>query len=115
MSLLHTILQQTPVFLYYENILLQEATAQNNLRYQSLATYEHIIYFFNKLDLERVTQWMGRMENLAEKHNYYNDYFKAKKLQIEMYTINQQIEFAIYEAKIMYEKAKKLNDRNGMR
>lgn len=107
--------QQTPVFLYYENKLLQEATAQNNLRYQSLATYEHIIYFFNKLDLVRVTQWMGKMENLAEKHNYYNDYFKAKKLQIEMYTINQQIEFAIYEAKIMYEKAKKLNDRNGMR
>ena len=34
---------------------------------------------------------------------------------IEMYTINQQIEFAIYEANIMYEKAKKLNDRNGMR
>ena len=58
---------------------------------------------------------MGKMENLAEKHNYYNDYFKAKKLQIEMYTINQQIEFAIYEANIMYEKAKKLNDRNGMR
>ena len=107
--------QQTPVFLYYENKLLQEATAQNNLRYQSLATYEHIIYFFNKLDLVRVTQWMGKMENLAEKHNYYNDYFKAKKLQIEMYTINQQIEFAIYEANIMYEKAKKLNDRNGMR
>ena len=41
--------QQTPVFLYYENKLLKEATEQNNLRYQSLATYEHIIYFFNKL------------------------------------------------------------------
>ena len=107
--------QQTPVFLYYENKLLQEATEQNNLRYQSLATYEHIIYFFNKLDLERVTQWMNRMEVLAEKHNYYNDYFKAKKLQIEMYTINQQIELAIHEANIMYDKAKKLNDSNGMR
>lgn len=44
--------QQTPVFLYYENKLLKEATEQNNLRYQSLATYEHIIYFFNKLDLK---------------------------------------------------------------
>ena len=107
--------QQTPVFLYYENKLLQEATEQNNLRYQSLATYEHIIYFFNKLDLKRVTQWMNRMEVLAEKHNYYNDYFKAKKLQIEMYTINQQIELAIHEANIMYDKAKKLNDSNGMR
>ena len=107
--------QQTPVFLYYENKLLKEATEQNNLRYQSLATYEHIIYFFNKLDLKRVTQWMNRMEVLAEKHNYYNDYFKAKKLQIEMYTINQQIELAIHEANIMYDKAKKLNDSNGMR
>ena len=58
---------------------------------------------------------MNRMEVLAEKHNYYNDYFKAKKLQIEMYTINQQIELAIHEANIMYDKAKKLNDSNGMR
>lgn len=107
--------QQTPVFLYYENKLLQEATEQNNLRYQSLSTYEHLIYFFNKLDLKRVTYWMNRTEALAEKHNYYNEYFKAKKLQIEMYTIYQQIELAIHEAGIMYEKAKKLNDRNGMR
>lgn len=107
--------QQTPVFLYYENKMLEEATAQNNIRYQSLATYEHIIYFFNKLDLKRATYWMGRMETLAEKNNYYNDYFKAKKLQIELYTINQQIELAIHEAHIMYEKAKKLNNRNGMR
>lgn len=107
--------QQTPVFLYYENKLLEEATAQNNIRYQSLATYEHIIYFFNKLDLKRATYWMGRMESLAEKNNYYNDYFKAKKLQIELYTINQQIELAIHEAQVMYDKAKKLDNRNGMR
>ena len=32
-----------------------------------------------------------------------------------MYTINQQIELAIHEANIMYDKAKKLNDSNGMR
>ena len=28
------------------------------------------------------------------------------RLQIEMYTINQQIELAIHEANIMYDKAK---------
>lgn len=107
--------QQTPVFLYYENKLLQEATKQNNLHYQSLATYEHIIYHFNRMDKKGVAHWMNRMENLAEKHNYYNDYFKAKKLQIELYTIDQQIELAIHEANIMYQKAKKQNNRNGMR
>lgn len=107
--------QQTPVFLYYENKLLQEATKQNNLRYQSLATYEHIIYFFNKLDKRGVTHWMNQMEILAETNGYYEDYFKAKKLQIELLTIDQQIELAIHEARIMYEKAKKQNNRNGMR
>lgn len=107
--------QHTPVFLYYENKLLEEAKAQNNIRYQSLATYEHVIYFFNKLDMKRATHWMNQMEVLAEKHNYYNDYFKAKKLLIELYTINQQIELAIHEAGVMYEKAKKQNNRNGMR
>lgn len=107
--------QHTPVFLYYENKLLEEAKAQNNIRYQSLATYEHVIYFFNKLDMKRATHWMNQMEVLAEKHDYYNDYFKAKKLLIELYNINQQIELAIHEADIMYEKARKLNNRNGMR
>lgn len=107
--------QQTPVFLYYENKLLEEAKAQNNVHYQSLATYEHVIYFFNRLDLRRAAHWMNQMEILAEKHNYYNDYFKAKKLLIELYNINQQIELAIHEANIMYEKAKNRNNRSGMR
>ena len=73
---------------------------------------ELLVAIASQKGVKRVTQWMNRMEVLAEKHNYYNDYFKAKKLQIEMYTINQQIELAIHEANIMYDKAKKLNDSN---
>lgn len=107
--------QLTPTFLYYENKLLQEATQQNNLKYQSISTYEHMIYFFNRIDIKRLTYWMNRMETLAEENNYYKDYFKAKKLQIELYTFSQQIEFAIHEANAMYDQAEKQKSRSGMR
>lgn len=107
--------QQSPVFLYYENKLLKEAKAQNSIRYQSIAIYEHIIYYYNRLDLKSVTRWMERMEDLAKKQNYYSDYFNAKKLQISMYTVNQQIELSIHEAEKMFQQAQALNSRNGMR
>lgn len=107
--------QQTPTFIYYENKLLQEAIAQKNIKYQSTATYDHIIYYYNKLDQKHVEQWLLALEQLAERNNYYTDYFKGKKMLIELYTINQKIELAINEANDMYKRAKKLNNRDGMR
>lgn len=71
--------QMSPTFIYYENRLLEEATAQKNILYQSAATYGYMVYYYNKLDQKHTEQWMYRLERLAEENNFYNHYFKGKK------------------------------------
>lgn len=107
--------QLTPTFIYYENKLLEEAIAQKNIQYQSAATYGHIVYYYNRLDQKHAEQWLHKLELLAEQNNYYGHYFKGKKMLIEFYIISQKIELALKEAQDMYDKAEKLNNKNGMR
>lgn len=107
--------QMSPTFIYYENKLLEEAIAQKNISYQSTATYGHIVYYYNKLDQRHTEQWLYRLERLAEENSFYHHYFKGKKMLIEFYIISQKIELALKEAQDMYDKAEKLNNRNGMR
>ena len=106
---------KSPTSIYYQDKLLKEAIAQSNLYFQSLAICHHIIYYYNRLDEKHVAQWVHKLEKLAQEHNYYTNYCKAKKMLIELYTINHKIELAQNEASDMYEEASKLNDRNGMR
>lgn len=105
---------QSPTFLYYQDKILNEAITQKKVNYQSSAIYNHILYYYNRLDEKRAAQWAHELEHLAQKNNYYADYSKSKKLLIELYTINHKIELAINEAQNMYNQAQKLNDRTGM-
>ena len=105
---------QSPTFLYYQDKILKEATNQKKVKYQSWAIYHHILYYYNRLDEKHAVQWAHKLEQLAQKNDYYADYNKSKKLLIELYTINHKIELAINEAQIMYNQAQKLNDRAGM-
>lgn len=107
--------QLSPTFIYYENKLLEEATAQRNILYQSAAIYAHVIYYYNHLDEKNTERWLKRLEKLAEANDYYNHYFRGKKMMIEFYIINQKVELAFKEAQDMYDKAEKLGNRDGMR
>lgn len=105
----------SPTFLYYQNKLLKEATAQKDLRYQSLAIYNHIRYHYNRLDLKNTELWVHELEQLARNNTYYADYCKGKKMLIELYTLDHKIELAINEALDMHKQAQKFNDHSGMR
>ena len=107
--------QLSPTFIYYENKLLEEAIAQKNVHYQSAAIYAHIIYYYNLLDQKRAEQWLRRLEQLSEEHNYYRHYFRGKKMMIEFYVISQKIELALKQAQDMYDKAQSLGNHDGMR
>lgn len=107
--------QLSPTFIYYENKLLEEAIAQKNVHYQSAAIYAHIIYYYNLLDQKRAEQWLRRLEQLSEEHNYYRHYFRGKKMMIEFYIISQKIELALKQAQDMYDKAQSLGNHDGMR
>lgn len=100
---------------YYENKLLEEAIAQKNIPYQSAAIYAHIIYYYNLLDQKHAEQWLKRLEQLSEEHNYYRHYFRGKKMMIEFYVISQKIELALKQAQDMYDKAQSLGNHDGMR
>jgi len=107
--------QLSPTFIYYENKLLEEAIVQKNVHYQSAAIYAHIIYYYNLLDQKRAEQWLRRLEQLSEEHNYYRHYFRGKKMMIEFYIISQKIELALKQAQDMYDKAQSLGNQDGMR
>ena len=107
--------QLSPTFIYYENKLLEEAIAQKNIPYQSAAIYAHIIYYYNLLDQKHAEQWLKRLEQLSEEHNYYRHYFRGKKMMIEFYVISQKIELALKQAQDMYDKAQSLGNHDGMR
>ncbi|MCD8183175.1 MAG: HAMP domain-containing histidine kinase [Bacteroides sp.] len=106
---------QTPTLLYYQDKLLKEAIAQKEVRYQSLALYSYIMYYYNRLNEKHTAQGLHALELLAQESGYYVDYYKAKKMLIELYTVNHKIELAINQSLDMYEKAKQLHDRNSMR
>ena len=92
-----------------------KAIAQKNILYQSAAIYAHIIYYYNLLDQKRAEQWLRRLEQLSEEHNYYRHYFRGKKMMIECYIISQKIELALKQAQDMYDKAQSLGNHDGMR
>ena len=94
---------------------MEEAIAQKNVHYQSAAIYAHIIYYYNLLDQKRAEQWLRRLEQLSEEHNYYRHYFRGKKMMIEFYIISQKIELALKQAQDMYDKAQSLGNHDGMR
>ena len=94
---------------------MEEAIAQKNILYQSAAIYAHIIYYYNLLDQKHAEQWLKRLEQLSEEHNYYRHYFRGKKMMIEFYIISQKIELALKQAQDMYDKAQSLGNHDGMR
>lgn len=106
--------QMSPACVYYANRLLEEAVAQQNVYYQCLATYAHVIYYYNHQDPKNVAHWMARLEKVALKNGYYDLYFNGKNAEIMMSLVNRRVEYGITEAGKVYEEAQKVNDLRGM-
>ena len=106
--------QMSPYCIYYFDKLLKESTHQNDIEYQCLAMYGHVVYYFNHQDEENTTQWMNRLSDIALKHKYYNSYFQGKRAEITMHIITHKIEYSITEAEEMYKLAQKLENVQGM-
>ncbi len=117
LEMLYTLVYQAPLSpdcpLYLEE-LLKEATKQDNKKYQCLAMYAYVAYYYNRQDEENTVSWMNRLSELALKHKYYTLYFAGKRAQITMYIVKRKIEYSINEAENMYSMARKLNNIQGM-
>lgn len=99
---------------YYLGKLLEEATRQNNKKYQCFAMYAHVVYYFNRQDEDNAVVWMNKLTPLALKHKFYNLYFQAKRAEITVRILKQKIEYSISEAQEMYALASKLKHAEGM-
>ncbi len=105
--------QSSPSFLYYEDLLLEEAIKQKNIKYQCIAMHNHIIYYFNHNNKEEVQQWMTRLSEVAPKNGFYDLYFDAKRWMIELYFLREEVELGIYEAKKMETEAQQHQNIHG--
>lgn len=106
--------QMSPACIYYANRLLEEAIEQNNIYYQCLAMYSHVIYYFNHQDQKNVEQWMRRLETLSLAKGYRGLYFAGKNAEIMMSLVNRKIESGITQAQKMYDEARKVDNLSGM-
>lgn len=106
--------QSSPVFIYYQNKLLKEAVAQKNILYQSMAIYAHTAYYCGQSEQAHAEQWLRELEKFSEQNSFYEHYFKGKKKLIELYILNGKVEIAIQQAQEMYDKAEKLNNKDGI-
>ncbi len=106
--------QNTPTFIYYEDLLLKEATAQKNIKYQCIAMHNHVIYYFNHADKKRVQQWVGRLSRIAPQHGFYDLYFDAKRWLIELHFQNEEVELGLHEAQKMAAEAQQVNNDHGL-
>ena len=87
LSLIHILLHIQIITIYF----IVEHTFRNihfgrfldvykrQILYQSAAIYAHIIYYYNLLDQKHAEQWLRRLEQLSEEHNYYRHTSEAKR------------------------------------
>lgn len=106
--------QVSPSCVFYLGELLKEATRQDNKKYQCMAMYAHVVYYFNCQDEGNTVSWMNKLSESALKYKYYNFYFSGKRAEITIYIIKRKIEYSITEAEKMYQLARKLKDIKGM-
>lgn len=117
LELLYTLAAQDPMSsscIDYFGQLLQESVAQENVEYQGLAMYGHVIYYYNHQEEDSTVVWMNKLSDIALEHKFYNWYFEGKRAEITMHIIKRKIEYSITKADEMYKLAETLNHPSGM-
>ncbi|MFS3038419.1 histidine kinase dimerization/phospho-acceptor domain-containing protein [Bacteroides nordii] len=106
--------QTTPKCIYYSNMLLKEAVAQDNPKYAGIALYFQVIYYYNQNELDSVIQKIADLEPYARKAGLWDYYFDSQRCQIDLYSYREQIELAINKSLEMYKKAQEANNIRGL-
>lgn len=117
LELLYSLAVQDPMSsscVDYFGQLLQESVQQENIEYQCLAMYGHVIYYYNHQEEDSTEVWMNKLAVIALKHKFYNWYFEGKRAEITMHIIKRKIEYSITQADEMYKLAHTLNHPSGM-
>lgn len=99
---------------HYTNMLLEEATEQNNSYYKCKAYMSHIITAFNMYDVEKVQKWVELLEPEARKAKLYSIMFEGKRAAIDILNTQGQYELAEKEAEKMLKEGMELKSDIGI-
>lgn len=102
--------QQPKIRRQYTDELLKEAELQNNSKYKCKAYLYHIFLDYNEQDLDRINQWMQKLEPLAKKEKLYDILLRGQQCVAEMLLFNEEYEQAEQYAKKMLKETKITND-----
>lgn len=106
--------QSSPDALKYAGQLFREAKEQNNDYYICNGAYLHILHYYNdEGELDSIAKWVNILKPVAQNSKYWEIYFNAQKLLINIYIYKKEYEYAFSEAMQMMEKATANNSLNG--
>lgn len=106
--------QMNPKCILFADMLAKEATFQKSDKFNNIAAYLHIVYYYNQSKQDSVQKWLAVMEPYARKIKEWDLYFDALRFEIDLYSHQEQFELAINEATEMYRKAKEVNCIRGL-
>ena len=94
--------------------LSQEAERMHNDKYRGYGLYYSSIYLYNNSKMDSAADYLEQVIKVAEKEHLWALYFEAFALHINTHIQRQELEYSIDEATIMYNKAKEVNNPEGI-
>lgn len=106
--------QTTDDFFFYTEMLLREATAQNDILKIYTAYYFRLVGEFNRNEYDSIPDLVKKIKKIAyEKQDFYY-YFNAARFLIQSYYLNEHFEMAIDEGLKIKEEALRLGNNDGV-
>lgn len=91
--------------------LQEEAVSRSNSRFEEVAYYYFIRHARYTLNTSQALGWIEKLDSIAHARRSYLHLFAARKLLVELYSLQGDLGLSLLEAKNMYEEAEKIGSQ----
>lgn len=95
---------------YYNDLLLEEATAQKNNDYQSIGLSNRVAYYFRRLDTDSIFYYADLAEKFDRENKFYKDLFLVRQMVVYRYFDQGEFSLGFKYAEEMNAEALKIDD-----
>ncbi|MEG1187132.1 MAG: histidine kinase dimerization/phospho-acceptor domain-containing protein [Bacteroidales bacterium] len=106
--------QTTDDFFFYTDLLLHEASLQNDVQKIYTAYYFRLVGKFNRNEFDSIPLLVNKIKEIAYQEQDFYYYFNATRFLIESYYLREHFEMAIDEGLKIKEEALSLNNNDGV-
>lgn len=106
--------QSPPGNLYFATRLYEEAVKQNSLFYENMGAYYLATCYDKKHELDTLTHWVNKLEELAPRMGKYDYYLEQKAAISRVMASKKMIEKAVFVAKEVLKEAQERKSNNGI-